>query len=95
MTLRRLAAGDSHLYPGVRLASTPADALAHWQGGDPVLIEFADLTIGEGRIEAAGRHGWLLQLFARSTAKGAAIPAQAWWLEPRSHAPGLLRVRRT
>lgn len=93
MTLRRLVAGDSHLYPGVRLASTLADAPAHWQAGDPVLVEFADLTIGEGRIGVAGAQGWLLQLFARNTAKGSAIPAQTWWLEPQR--TGLLRVRRT
>lgn len=95
MNARRLAAGDSHLYPGVRLAGTPANGFAHWQAGDPVLIEFADLSIGEGRIEAAAANGWLLQIFARSTAKGAAIPAQTWWLEPQPHEPGLLCVRRT
>ncbi|MDZ7863263.1 hypothetical protein [Acidovorax sp.] len=96
MTARHLQAGDSHLYPGARLGGRSVPDWAHWQAGDAVVVEFADLTVGEGRLAVGPPGGWLLHLAARSTAKGAAIAAQTWWLDPHPHplGPGLLRVRR-
>lgn len=96
--LRQLTAGASHLYPGVRLAGPAAADFAHWQAGDAVLVEFADLTLGSGQLAAGPPGHWRLDLGPRSTAKGTPIAAQAWWISatpgPAGQAAAPLRVRR-
>ena len=92
--VRVLQAGASHLYPGVRLGGPAVHDWPLWQAGDAVLIEFADLTTGQGAVEAAAPGGWQVRVAARTTAKGAATAAKTWWLDPHPAQPGLLRVRR-
>jgi len=92
--VRVLHAGASHLYPGVRLAGPAVEDWPLWQTGDAVLIEFADLTTGQGTVEATAPGGWQVRVAARTTAKGTATATKTWWLAPHPSQPGQLRVRR-
>lgn len=89
----RLRCAHTHLYPGALLRHGAQELPQNWHAGDDLLIEFADLTIGCGTLRPLAT-AWQLALDARRTARGRAIAAQTWRLQPLAGARGTLRVAR-
>lgn len=90
MTLGRLAATDTHLYPGARLRWLHARAVP--RAGAQVLLEFSDGRSSAATIEAAGADGLVLSVQPYATARGAAIAAKRWRVAAEN-ADGVLKVR--
>lgn len=83
----RLAATNTHLYPGARLRPLDAPALRDaLRAGDAITIEFADQGIAQGEAVQVLPHGWQLKMQAHTTARGTTVSARSWqvlWL-PRA-----------
>ena len=95
MNTWRLAASNTHLYPGARLRSMDASARKHLQAGDAIVIEFADQGLAKGEVVEASAQTWALRLDAHTTARGAAIEAKRWllqWLPPGELA-GTMKIK--
>lgn len=90
--LWRFRAANTHLYPGARLRLVEGGAAAA-EVADAVQIEFSDLGCVSGRI-AAGSAAQRLEiaLTAHRTARGTAVSAKSWFIEPLAGRAGEWRV---
>ena len=83
----RLAATNTHLYPGARLRARDASGLRErLRPGDAVAVEFADQGIAQGEAMQVLPQGWQLKMQAHTTARGTTVAARSWqvdWL-PRA-----------
>src|SRR5436190_13619338 len=74
----RLAASNTHLYPGARLA--PIDDAMRIRKGTQLSIEFADGAHASGAVTAAAKDCFVAAIAAHVTARGTSIPAKTWQL---------------
>ncbi len=93
MTLWRLAANHTHLYPGALLRCLDAPAGARLARGDRAAVELADGTLALGRFAAVDCASAALDMQPHRTHRGAQVAARRWRVVPGGE-PGLLRVRR-
>jgi hypothetical protein len=91
MTLWRLAAAGTHLYPGACLRVLEGDPRARLRAGDPAMLEFSDGGAAPARIELARPGHAVLAVAPHATARDAAIAAKRWRIVPAG-TPGALRV---
>ena len=82
-----LRATNTHFYKGAR-AVAGAPLPRRREGRIACVVEFSDGAMGGGEIEKTHAGRWRLELGARRTAKGTAIPARAWLLEREGAAEG-------
>lgn len=83
----RLAATNTHLYPGARLL--PRDGLDPPRRGDAVWIEFADQAVAVGKVLAAATTTSVIEVAPYRTTRGTAIARKVWTLGHASAAaPG-------
>ena len=82
-----LRATNTHLYPGARLLGP-----AVLRAGQRLTIEFSDLGSAAARVEAAAGREATLAVGAHATARGTAIAAKRWLIEPAGD--GGWRVKR-
>jgi hypothetical protein len=93
MTAWRLAASDTHLYPGARLRCLDDDKSRVLHDGDAALVEFSDgVAATAALLEVRETHA-VMAVDAHHTARGTAIAARRWRLAPTG-IPGELRVLR-
>lgn len=89
MSTWRLAASNTHLYPGAKLRPLEAPRLREQlRVGDAIAIEFADQGMAHGEAVQVLPQGWQLKVQAHTTARGTAVAARSWqvlWL-PRAQA---------
>ncbi len=80
-------ATNSHLYAGAHLRSAAPVAQLPLRVGDPVVITFADQTVGTGEVsQVQTPQDWTLHLHSRTTAKGTPIASQTWRVKVDLHA---------
>ena len=91
MATWRIAASNSHLYPGARLRCLDAQGEARFAAGDRVVLEFSDGNIALGEIAQATPQAVRMSVQAHSTGRGAPIAAKAWNLVAGA-TPGALRI---
>ncbi|MCE3271243.1 MAG: hypothetical protein K0Q43_4859 [Ramlibacter sp.] len=87
----RLAAADTHLYPGARLRCLEAAGEGSIAAGDPAHVEFSDGVVVAGRFDSAAAAEAVLWVDAYATLRGAKIPAKRWRVVPTA-ATGQMRV---
>lgn len=84
MNTWRLAASNTHLYPGARLRPLHApDLRQRLRAGDAIAIEFADQCVAQGEAAQVLPQGWQLKVQAHTTARGTTVAARSWqvvWL---------------
>lgn len=80
----RLAATNTHLYPGARLL--PRDGLDAPRRGDAVSIEFADQAVAAGKVLAAAATTAVIEVAPYRTMRGTAITRKVWTLGRESAA---------
>jgi len=89
MNTWRLAASNTHLYPGAKLRALDAPALREkLRAGDAIAIEFSDQGMAQGEAVRVLPQGWQLKVQAHTTARGTTVAARSWqvlWL-PRAQA---------
>jgi hypothetical protein len=90
--LWRLAAADTHLYPGARLRCLDQPGPSRFGAGDAVLVEFSDGNVVNGRIEEARPVEAVLSVEPHRTARCAVITGKRWRLAPGPEI-GHLRVK--
>jgi hypothetical protein len=88
----RIAANNTHLYPGARLRCLDALAEQAFRDGDCVVVEFSDGMAVSGEVVAIGSRSMTLSMQQHSTAHGARIPAKRWLVSTEA-APGTLRIK--
>ena len=92
----RLAATNTHLYPGARLRALNAPQLREQlRAGDAIAIEFADQGMAQGEAVQALPQGWQLKVQAHTTARGTTVAARSWqvlWL-PRAQGEGGMKIK--
>ena len=74
----RLAATNTHLYPGARMAAR--DGLDSPRRGDAVVIEFADQSVATGAVVASEPNRVAIEVGPYRTARGTAIAQKVWTL---------------
>jgi len=91
MSTWRLAATNTHLYPGARLRALDAPELRErLRAGDTIAIEFADQGMAQGEAVQVLPQGWQLKVQAHTTHRGTTVGARSWqvlWL-PRMEDKG-------
>ncbi|MGC4008403.1 MAG: hypothetical protein QM805_05065 [Pseudomonas sp.] len=92
MTLWRMAANNTHLYPGALLRCQDAPGGARLARGDEAAVELADGSLALGTFSAVDGASAALALPAFRTRRGALVAARTWRLVPGGEA-GLLRVK--
>ncbi|MCY1237567.1 hypothetical protein CY658_23140 [Variovorax sp. RO1] len=77
----RIAARNTHLYPGARLQGLDP-ALRHaMRAGDTVTVEFSDQGVMQGEVLACSDQGWHLRAGPHATMAGTSIAAKRWTIE--------------
>jgi len=93
----RLAATNTHLYPGARLRPLDApDLRAQLRTGDPIAIEFADQGMAQGEAVQVLPQGWQLKVQAHTTARGTTVAARSWqvlWLPRDQGEEGGMKIK--
>jgi hypothetical protein len=87
----RLAASNSHLYPGARLTEREAGAATPARG-DALVVEFADQRAATGKVAAVTQDRVAIDVAACVTARGTAIPRKAWTLARVPGSPDTWKV---
>ncbi|MDP9920912.1 hypothetical protein J2W24_006594 [Variovorax boronicumulans] len=77
----RIAARNTHLYPGARMQGLDPALRRALRAGDTVTIEFSDQGIVQGEVLACSDRGWHLQAGPHATMAGTAIAAKRWLIE--------------
>jgi hypothetical protein len=88
----RLAASDTHLYPGARLECLEPEAAGRFAAGDLLVVEFTDGVVAGGTIKAASSRDAIVHVDAYRTRHGAPIRSRQWRLVPGGQ-PGAIRVQ--
>ncbi|MBI2772494.1 MAG: hypothetical protein HYX47_22935 [Burkholderiales bacterium] len=78
MATWRLAANNTHLYPGARLQCLDTPGSERLAAGDAVLLEFADRNAVPARVLQAGPTQMTIEVPTHRTGQGAAIEARRW-----------------
>ncbi|BEP68452.1 hypothetical protein GmRootV35_29660 [Variovorax sp. V35] len=77
----RIAARNTHLYPGARMQGLDP-ALRHaLHAGDTVTIEFSDQGVAQGEVLACSDQGWHLGARPHTTMAGTTVAAKHWLIE--------------
>jgi hypothetical protein len=96
MSTWRLAATNTHLYPGARLRALDAPKLRDLlRSGDAIAIEFADQGMAHGEAVQVLPQGWQLKVQAHTTHRGTTVSARSWqvqWL-PRVEGEGGMKIK--
>jgi hypothetical protein len=92
MTPWRLAAGNTHLYPGARLRCLDEPGAARMRKGDAVLVEFSGGNVVAAEVARAHPAVIVLAVPSHRTGRGAPIAARRWRLVPGAR-PGELSVQ--
>jgi hypothetical protein len=87
----RLAASDTHLYPGARLECLDQQAARRFGAGDRFVVEFSDGTAAAGVILGASPYEARVEVDAYRTARGAAVRSRQWRIVPGDR-PGAIRI---
>ncbi|MET0203185.1 MAG: hypothetical protein ABW276_02640 [Casimicrobiaceae bacterium] len=90
----RLAAANTHLYPGARLTEREVGA-AMPERGDALVVEFADQRAATGEVKSVSQGRVAILVDAYVTAHGTAIARKAWTLARDPAAPDAWKVVRT
>lgn len=77
----RLAASNTHLYPGARLVEREEGG-ATPESGDALVVEFADQRAATGEVRSVAQGRVAVEVAPYVTAHGTAIPRKAWTLAP-------------
>lgn len=93
MSLWRMTANHTHLYPGARLRCLDEPGDARLASGDDVAIEFADGQLAMGTLDAVDASSAVLVMPTHRTRRGAQVAPRTWRVVPAGE-PGLLRVQR-
>ena len=96
MTVWRLAASNTHLYPGARLHALEAGSFRQQlRAGDAIPIEFTDQGTAQAEAADVLPQGWQLRVQAHTTARGTTVSARRWqvqWL-PRTEGEGRMKIK--
>lgn len=91
----RLAASNTHLYPGARLRAQDDDLRTQLRAGDRIAIEFSDQGVAQGEAAEVLPQGWQLRVAAHTTARGTLVTARRWQVQwmPRTEPAGSMKIR--